>query len=72
MRIRGQCEVFIALAATAAFLLVLRACQAAVERGRIPAAPVFAAGALFGTAFLYKYNAGVYLIVGPARARAVA
>lgn len=64
VRIRGQCEVFIALAATAAFLLLLRACQAASERGRVPAAPVFGAGLLFGLAFLYKYNAGAYLIVG--------
>jgi hypothetical protein len=64
VRIRGQCEVFIALAVTAAFLLVLRACRAAAERGRVPAAPVLAAGALFGVAFLYKYNAGAYLVVG--------
>jgi 4-amino-4-deoxy-L-arabinose transferase-like glycosyltransferase len=64
VRIRGQCEVFIALAVTAAFLLVLRACRAAAERGRVPASPVLAAGALFGVAFLYKYNAGAYLIVG--------
>ncbi len=64
VRIRGQCEVFIALAVTAAFLLVLRACRAASERGRVPTAPVFGAGLLFGIAFLYKYNAGAYLIVG--------
>jgi 4-amino-4-deoxy-L-arabinose transferase-like glycosyltransferase len=57
--VRAQCEVFIALAVTAAFLLIARARPAGAGR-------LFAAGALFGVAFAFKYNAGIYAAVGVA------
>ena len=65
MRIRGQCEVFIALAVDR------RVPARAAARARPPASAAacrrgspLVAGALFGVAFVYKYNAGTYLIVG--------
>jgi hypothetical protein len=63
VRVRGQCEVFIGLASSVAFLLLHQAASAtgaAYERTR----RAVAAGALFGVAFLYKYNAGAMLLAG--------
>ena len=59
MRARGQCEVFIGLVSTAGLLLLHRALDAGTKRVQ---ALGFAAGALFGCAFVYKYNAGAVLI----------
>jgi hypothetical protein len=57
--VRAQCEVFIALAVTAAFLLLAR-------KRPVGAGTLMAAGALFGVAFAFKYNAGIYAAVGVA------
>ena len=53
VRVRAQCETFIALAVTAAVYLLAR---------RTPpgGAAMAASGLLFGAAFAYKYNAAVY------------
>jgi len=59
VRARGQCEVFIGLVSTAGLLLLHRALDAGAKRVQ---ALGFAAGALFGCAFVYKYNAGAVLI----------
>ena len=59
VRARGQCEVFIGLVSTAGFLLLHRALDIGTRRVQ---ALGFAAGALFGCAFVYKYNAGAVLI----------
>jgi len=59
VRARGQCEVFIGLVSTAGLLLLHRAIEAGARRVQ---ALGFAAGALFGAAFVYKYNAGAVLI----------
>ncbi len=56
--VRAQCETFIAAAVTAAFLLLAR------SRQRQTLLPIAAAGALFGVAFAYKYNAAVYGLAG--------
>jgi hypothetical protein len=58
VRLRSQCETFIAVVVTAAFLLLARR-----RKSDGPAAMV-AAGALFGVAFLFKYNAGIYAAAG--------
>jgi 4-amino-4-deoxy-L-arabinose transferase-like glycosyltransferase len=55
VRIQAQCEVFIALLATAGLAVIHRTRG---TRGMV------LAGVLFGIAFFYKYNAGIYLIVG--------
>jgi hypothetical protein len=55
--VRAQSEVFIGLAVTAAFLLLAR-------NRRVGTGTLIAAGALFGVAFAFKYNAGVYAAVG--------
>jgi hypothetical protein len=62
-RVRAQCEVFIAFFAAAGLLLTHRA---VARRGTGVAALAFAtaAGLCFGLAFVYKYNAGIYLVVG--------
>lgn len=60
VRLRAQCETFIAAAVTAAFLLIV------LPRGRRMAARIVAAGALLGLAFAYKYNAGIYTLVAVA------
>jgi hypothetical protein len=65
VRSRGQCEVFIGLVATAGLLLLHRALDLATRRVQ---ALGFAAGALFGGAFVYKYNAGAVLIAAAAAA----
>ncbi len=64
VRIRAQCEVFIAMFVTAAFALVHRTCAGDDELFRRGMRGMTLAGALFGIAFVYKYNAGIYLIVG--------
>jgi 4-amino-4-deoxy-L-arabinose transferase-like glycosyltransferase len=60
IRLRSQCETFIAVAVTAAMLLLARR----REDGR--PWTVAGAGALFGVAFLFKYNAGIYAAAGVA------
>jgi hypothetical protein len=59
VRARGQCETFIGLVSTAGLLLLHRALDIGARRVQ---ALGFAAGALFGCAFVYKYNAGAVLI----------
>lgn len=59
VRIRAQCETFIALAVTGALVLVT---------SRKSAPRVFAAGVLLGMAFALKYNAGVFVVVAIAAA----
>jgi hypothetical protein len=56
--VRAQCETFIAAAITGAFLLL------ATSRTRQGLARIAAAGALFGIAFTFKYNAAVYAGAG--------
>lgn len=62
---RAQAETFIALLVTAGFVLSHAAVGAASLRGseRKALSLAVAAGALFGVAFLFKYNAGTYLAV---------
>src|SRR3954465_3434203 len=57
--VRAQCETFIAAAVTAAFVCLARSRDAAK-----PVALSAFAGALFGVAFVYKYNAIAYLPAG--------
>lgn len=52
VRLRSQCETFIAVAIAAAMLLLARSAR------RKAAWPVITAGVLFGAAFAFKYNAG--------------
>lgn len=54
--VRAQCETFIAVLVTAAFLLLAR------DRDVRPR--VFAAGLLFGAAAAFKYNASLYALAG--------
>lgn len=54
VRIRAQCETFIALAVTAALVLV-------ISRRSVPR--LIAAGLLLGAVFTLKYNAGVFVLV---------
>jgi hypothetical protein len=56
--VRGQCETFIAAAVTGAFLCLFR------SRSRTSSGNVAAAGALFGIAFTFKYNAAAYVLAG--------
>ena len=56
VRVRSQCETFIALAVAAAMVLAL----GANERRR--AWSVFGAGLLLGATFALKYNAGIYAV----------
>ena len=60
IRLRAQCETFIAAGVTAAFVLILSL------RGARPTARLVAAGSLLGLAFAYKYNAGIYAAVAVA------
>jgi hypothetical protein len=67
-RVRSQCEVFIALLITGAVLLAWRAGGRQVvvtpdEPLRAKTGLLALAGVLVGLAFLYKYNAGIYLPV---------
>ncbi len=56
IRLRSQCETFIAVAVTAALVLMLRK-----RPGRGTA---FGAGVLFGLAFTFKYNAAIFVLAG--------
>jgi hypothetical protein len=56
--VRAQCETFIAASVTGAFVCLTRA-----REGR-QTAPLWMAGALFGLAFTYKYNAAAYALAG--------
>jgi Dolichyl-phosphate-mannose-protein mannosyltransferase len=58
VRLRAQCETFIAVIEVAALLLLAR------SRIRRPAAILLAAGALFGLAFTFKYNTVVFGVAG--------
>jgi len=58
IRLRSQCETFIAVAVTAAFVLLLRNGK---HRG---SGAMVGAGALFGLAFTFKYNAAVFALAG--------
>lgn len=72
IRVRAQCEVFMALAIVVAFALVARrpafasrftvSGEAAAEVARAPVWRWWASGALLGVAITYKYNAAVYLL----------
>jgi hypothetical protein len=68
VRIRGQCEVFIGLAVAAALLMLHRSTEEVAERRGRATFLSSLAGLLFGVAFVYKYNAGIYLLVGLAAA----
>lgn len=56
--VRAQCETFIAAAITGAFLCLARSRERRTEWN------VLAAGALFGLAFVFKYNAAAYVPAG--------
>ena len=58
IRLRSQCETFIAVAVAGALLWLLR------SRKGPSAAAVFFAGLLFGLAFTLKYNAAVFALAG--------
>ncbi len=64
--VRSQAETFIALVVTSALLAAVAATAAGSERGQAWRAFTWSvlAGALFGAAFVYKYNAGIYLLPG--------
>ena len=62
IRLRAQCETFIAVAVTAGFLVILG------RRSRAGLWSAVGAGALFGTAFVFKYNAGIFVAAGVASA----
>ena len=64
VRIQAQCEVFIALFAAAALAIVHKTCTDDDELFRRGMRGMALAGVLFGITFFYKYNAGIYLIVG--------
>jgi hypothetical protein len=64
VRIRAQCEVFVAFFATLALTIVHRTCVDDDELYRRGMRGMALAGILFGITFFYKYNAGIYLIVG--------
>jgi 4-amino-4-deoxy-L-arabinose transferase-like glycosyltransferase len=55
--VRAQCETFIAVAVSAAFLIIARTRDGALWK-------LATAGALFGLAFTFKYNTAVYAAVG--------
>jgi hypothetical protein len=62
--VRAQAETFIALVVTGAVLAALAAAAVRAERGfeRRGGGLTFLAGVLLGAAFLYKYNAGIYVL----------
>jgi hypothetical protein len=62
IRLRSQCETFIAVAVTAAFLFL----STRRDSKRAASTPVIAAGLLFGITFALKYNAAVFAIAGTA------
>jgi hypothetical protein len=74
IRLRSQCETFIALAVTAAFLLLMQHGGVLKKKGQSPAragtrrgsAVLIGGGALFGLAFAFKYNAALFAVAGVA------
>jgi hypothetical protein len=60
VRLRAQCETFIAVAVTGALVLL------AMRRSDGRRWLVLASGVLFGVAFTFKYNAGIYAVAGVA------
>lgn len=60
IRLRAQCETFIALAVTAALVCLTR------NRKAPTGAALFGAGVLFGVAFTFKYNTAVFALAGVA------
>jgi hypothetical protein len=56
--VRAQCETFIAVIVTAAFLCLARSRDAQTRRN------LLTAGMLFGLAFMFKYNAAAYMLAG--------
>lgn len=60
IRLRSQCETFIAVAVAAALVLLVRH-----RKGPGPL-QVFTAGILFGLAFTLKYNAAIFAVAGVA------
>jgi hypothetical protein len=61
VRVRAQCEVFIALLVTSAFLVLWRATRGR-DPGAGPSSPLIAvAGLGLGTAATFKYNAAAYV-----------
>jgi hypothetical protein len=60
IRLRSQCETFIAVAVTAAFVLLARRRASKGES----TGTMLGAGVLFGIAFTLKYNAAVYACAG--------
>jgi hypothetical protein len=58
IRLRSQCETFIALAVTAAFVCLVK------DRKGPSGLAAFGAGVLFGLAFTLKYNAAVFVLGG--------
>jgi hypothetical protein len=61
MRIRGQCETFVAVAVTGALLLLWKGVHVPPRvRGWRRPVPLLAAGTLLGLAFTFKYNAGIH------------
>ena len=70
VRIRAQCETFIALAVTAAMLAIFKSLGVGLDwshgRRRDDLTWSAVAGCLLGIAFVYKYNALVYTALAPA------
>ncbi|MEO7270896.1 MAG: hypothetical protein ABI211_02710, partial [Vicinamibacterales bacterium] len=58
IRLRAQCETFIAVLAAAGLLWLLDRAGGARRRHAL------IAGTLYGLTFLFKYNAGIYLVAG--------
>lgn len=63
VRVRAQCETFIALAVTAALAIALGTRGAMGAGGANRPMRLFAAGLLLGAGFALKYNAGLYVAV---------
>ena len=63
MRVRAQCETFIALLVTAAIAAVVSAPKDSSRDAWRASAGAFAAGLLLGGVFALKYNAGLYVLV---------
>lgn len=60
VRVRGQAEIFIGLAATLALLALWQGCRPRRDGHPARRGWLVLSGALVGTAFLFKYNAGAY------------
>ena len=58
VRLRSQCETFIAVAVTAAFVMLAR------KAARKSSLALFWPGILFGIAFTFKYNTAVFAVAG--------